>query len=174
MIFEDADYLQMQAALRQFVKTDTKGYAPVPGQLYAIIREVQRPAFVDVDKAWSLVFKAISRSIYDSWAQFEALPEDVKGVIGSPEQLQAYALESADSTGVIENTFKRAYRDRVERKERYEMLPDKAKKALPEYTASELPSVTAQPEKRTAMPEWFKERFAELTAKMAMKEGATA
>lgn len=41
-VLEDADFLLMQKSLKQFVKTDTKGYPPVIGQLISLGQDIKK------------------------------------------------------------------------------------------------------------------------------------
>lgn len=106
----------IMAALKAYIKTDTTGFAPTPGQLIDLI---DRVGHINTDlsegEAWSLVYRALCNSTYNAAEEFGKLPAAVQKAVGSPAQLRAWAGDSEFNEGVASSTFKRAYRTVLER-----------------------------------------------------------
>lgn len=115
MVFEDYSFNQVSKAFAQYLKTDTSGFAPVPGQLIERISQETHQLDLSEGEAWGLVYKAICRSNYSSKEEFEKLPPLVQKAVGSHESLRAMAADSNFDMGVESSNFKRAYRTCLER-----------------------------------------------------------
>ena len=64
-------------------------------------------------EAWALVAKAIRNGIYGSREEFEALPESVRRVVGTPARLREWAVMDSDRVhSAVARDFRRAYRAR--------------------------------------------------------------
>lgn len=104
-------YEEMYFSLMQFFKHDTKGFAPIPGQLIQPVLEKRVSAFApDEGKAWALVHDAIENGIYGSELEFKRLPSIIQQAVGSPKEIQAWAMADSESMEVIRSNFLRAYR----------------------------------------------------------------
>ena len=70
--------------------------------------------------------------------EFEKLPPDIRRVVGSPEQLKAWAAMEADEVeSVIASHFMRAYRMVEQREREAVLLPRFIRDALPEFKMTE-------------------------------------
>lgn len=76
-------------------------------------------------EAWSIVWKAICRSSYNSEEEFDKLPDDLKKVVGSPGQLRAWAIDEGFNLGVESSNFKRDYRNYMQQKRENAKLPER-------------------------------------------------
>ena len=114
-IFEQTPYELVDQALTSYIATDTKGFPPVPGALNERIGQMRDLEGMNENEAWSLVFKALCRGIYNSREEFDKLPEDIQRIVGHPRQLHEWAmLDTHEVSTVIAAGFKRAWRARKE------------------------------------------------------------
>ena len=112
-IFRNAPYDQVEHALMTFIATDTKGFPPQPGSLISLMAQAARADEPDENEAWALVMKAASRGYYNSREEFDKLPECVRQIVRSPQQIYEWAqLDTHEVQTVIASNFKRAWRDR--------------------------------------------------------------
>ena len=63
LALSDISFDLAQKAFLAYLRADTKGFAPTPGQLIALVRELNTPKQLNELEAWSLVEKAIRNSI---------------------------------------------------------------------------------------------------------------
>ena len=75
-------------------------------------------------KAWDKVYKAICNSTYNSESEFEKLPPIAQKVVGSPNQLRAWAMDESFNAGVESSNFKRLYVQGQEREKKQLQLPE--------------------------------------------------
>lgn len=54
---------------------------------------------------WNCIKKAIRNSAYNSYEEFEKLPEAAKTFVGSPNQLREWALSTDYNDGVVKGQF---------------------------------------------------------------------
>ena len=75
-IFTDDPAEVVAAAVKAFIATDVKGFAPKPGQIKASIVKVTQPAELEMSEleAWGMVSRAVSNGIYGSQKEFDKLP----------------------------------------------------------------------------------------------------
>ena len=114
-IFEHTPYELVSQALMSYIATDTKGFPPVPGALNERICQARELNGMNENEAWSLVFKALCRGIYNSEEEFSKLPEEIQRIVGHPRQLHEWAmLDTHEVSTVIASGFKRSWRARKE------------------------------------------------------------
>ena len=114
-IFAGTPYELVSQALMSYMATDTKGYPPVPGALNERIAQMRELTGMNENEAWSLVYRALCRGIYNSREEFEKLPEEVQQIVGHPSQLYEWAmLDAHEVSTVIMSSFKRSWRARKE------------------------------------------------------------
>ena len=114
-VFAQTPYELVSRALTLYIAADTKGYPPVPGALNALIGQMQEKDRMNENEAWSLVYKALCRGIYNSEEEFSKLPEDVQKIVGHPRQLHEWAmLDTHEVSTVIAAGFKRSWRAQQE------------------------------------------------------------
>lgn len=122
-ILSDCTYDQASLALKAYIRSDSSGFAPSPGQLIDKMQNFVSEKELNEIEAWSLVNRAIKNSGYNSVEEFDNLPETVKKAVGSPEQLRAWALDSSYNESVISSQFMRTYRTESTRKINLKKLP---------------------------------------------------
>lgn len=144
IMLSDYSYGQVEAAVRAFIRSDSKGYAPSVGQ---VIEKLQllfgsRDSEINEMAAWGMVLKAVRNSAYHAEEEFAKLPPVVQRAIVSPAQLREWAvMEDVDGTGlnVMQSNFMRTYRQEIAReKEMRKLSPDLQE--LVQKTAGQLTS----------------------------------
>lgn len=124
-MFQSEPYAVVEAAVRRFLATDTKGFPPVIGQIKEQIRQITRPEDRTEQEAWSLVARALRNGIYGAQEEFDRLPEDVQRIVNSPEQLREWAMMDADTVqSVVASNFQRSYRARAAATREWDKLPE--------------------------------------------------
>lgn len=123
LALSDIPFDLAQKAFLAYLRADTKGFAPTPGQLIAFVRELNTPQQLNELEAWSLVEKAIRNSIYNSQEEFSKLPPLVQKAVGSPNVLRLWAADGSYSEQVASSNFMRSYRNEAKKQEEYEKLP---------------------------------------------------
>lgn len=77
-------------------------------------------------EAWQLVHKAIS--YYNAQEKFDALPQLLQKLVGSPNQLREWALMDSETVNsVIQSNFMRSYTVRIRQEKEMSMLPESAR-----------------------------------------------
>ena len=80
--------------------------------------------------AWSLVYKAICNSSYNSVKEFEKLPEIVQKVVGSPSALESLARSDGFNEEVEKSLFVKQYNAMITREQENAKLPQSIKDRL--------------------------------------------
>lgn len=122
-ILSDCTYDQASLALKAYIRSDSSGFAPSPGQLIDKMQNFVSEKELNEIEAWSLVNRAIKNSGYNSVEEFEKLPGIVKRAVGSPEQLRAWALDCSYNESVVSSQFMRTYRIESAKKIELKKLP---------------------------------------------------
>lgn len=128
-MFSDDPVQEVAAAVKAFIAQDTKGFAPVIGQIKQLMLKVKSDDMGE-GEAWMLIRKAISNGIYGSCEEFEQLPEILQRVVGSPDQLEQWAMLTDGLDTVVQSNVKRAYRQELEREQFNRALPTDVRTAL--------------------------------------------
>lgn len=111
MILEEENFNEIQTAFKMYCKTDTTGFAPVPGQLIALIHDITEPYVSTADEAWSKVLMAARDGTYHAEERFSAFDDITKMCVGSPSNLSAMSLvDETALTTVIRSQFVKEYR----------------------------------------------------------------
>lgn len=119
-VLKGYDDEQVKKAVEAYIVSDTSGFAPTPGQIVGMVRSISEPEGMTETQAWSYVYKALSNSLYGYKEEFEKLPDNVKRVVGNPEQLREWAtMDLKDVSSVVSSNFMRSYR--AAEKERKDM-----------------------------------------------------
>ena len=105
----DQNAATIGASLKNYVRTNTSGFAPSIGQLVQGAYEIKNRDELSAGEAWSMVYKALCRSNYYADEEFAKFPDEVKRAVGSPAQLRAWACDSDFNEGVASSNFRRAY-----------------------------------------------------------------
>ena len=122
-VTEEYTYEQVDIALRSYMKTNTIGFAPAPGQIIDKIHTMTQPQELNEMEAWSLVSKAIRNSGYNSADEFAKLPPLVQKAVGLPSQLRTWALDENYNEQVAMSSFQRAYKAELKLHEELQKMP---------------------------------------------------
>lgn len=118
-VLSDFEYSDIVFSLREYARTNTTGFAPVPGQLIAPLVEKRMSAVApNESEAWSKVLEALGDSIYHSAARFRELPPLVQQAVGSAYVLTTWAQMESEDLEVVHSNFNRAYRSLAEQASR--------------------------------------------------------
>lgn len=129
-ILSDITYRDAEIGLMAFVSQDLKGFAPTVAQLIDKINSVKNPAIAEMTEmeAWNLVRKAVGNSSYNSEAEYNKLPDILKRIVGSPNQLKDWAMtDIKELNTVIQSNFMRSYNAKASKQKEYEALPSSIK-----------------------------------------------
>lgn len=128
-MFRDDPVELVAAAVKALIATDERGYPPHIGAVKAMMRRLSKPDELTELEAWALVLKAIKRGITGSRAAFDALPDTVRRVVGSPSQLREWAMMAPDTVqSVVASNFQRSYRARAASEKEFSALPEDVKR----------------------------------------------
>lgn len=109
-LLSDYTYSQVDAALRAYILTENKGFAPTIGQIVEKIALLNQPEIPTGLEAWAMVRTAASNSTYHAEEEFEKLPSCVQRAVGSPGTLEKWAkTEQTDLETVVQSNFLRTY-----------------------------------------------------------------
>lgn len=123
-MFAEDDYRLVAAAVKALIASDSKGFPPVIGQVKEKLRLLTEKKDMTEQEAWGLVAKAVRNGIWGSQEEFDKLPEDIRRIVGDPEQIRSWALMDSDSLhSVVASNFQRAYRVRAAQRKEYAALP---------------------------------------------------
>ena len=128
-MFADDPVKLVAAAVKALIVTDAKGFPPSIGAVKEKLRQIAQPAQMLPAEAWAVVWRAVQRSGYNSRSEFEKLPDTLKRLVGSPEQLKAWSQMDADTVqSVIASNFQRSYQARAKQEADFQALPEDVKK----------------------------------------------
>lgn len=140
-------YSQAGAALKAYIRSDTSGFAPTPGQIISQIVKMVIPEELNEMEAWALVSKAIRNSGYNSAEEFSKLPALVQAAVGAPEQLRTWALDQNYNEMVVSSNFIKTYRISLSRQSELAKMPEEIKRAIQKTNES---SYSSQIRKKNA------------------------
>ena len=123
MMLSNYTYEQISVALKAYILADTNGFAPSIGQLVDRVNTFSQPQELNELEAWSLVYKAIRNSSYNSEYEFSMLPELVRKAVGTPNQLRTWAMDENFNGQVVGSHFIRCYRAEVARDRDFQKMP---------------------------------------------------
>ena len=94
-------------------------------------------------EAWQLVARAISNGIYGSKKEFDALPQTIQRIVGSPNALREWAMMDSDVVhSVVASNFQRSYRVVSEREREIKALPQDVREIVNLLAASKTMEIT--------------------------------
>jgi len=105
-------------------------YPPTIADIKNKINFIMQPEQPTEHEAWNSVRKAISDSIYNAEKHFDNLSEDVKKIIGSPNQLREWALTEDLNLEVVQSNFMRSYKAKMQYKQQIQALPESTKQLI--------------------------------------------
>lgn len=129
-ILSEYTYEQVDGALRLFIMSDKIGFAPSIGQLVDKIHTMTQPQELNEMEAWSLVYKAICNSTYNSVSEFEKLPPLVQKAVGLPDSLREWAMTENFNHEVVMSNFQRAYKAELKRHEELQKMPQNVRNLI--------------------------------------------
>lgn len=166
-IMEEYTYEQVNAGLKMFMKSDTSGFAPAPGQIIDNIHKLTEPQELNEMEAWALVSKAIRNSGYNSVEEFAKLPPLVQKAVGLPSQLRTWALDENYNEEVVSSNFIKCYRAELSKKRELQKMPKAVRDMIARVSKN---SYSGQIEKkRQEMIEIVKERKQDETKALEAK-----
>ena len=134
-VTEEYTYEQVDIALRSYMKTNTSGFAPVPGQIMEKIHTMTTPQELNEMEAWSLVSKAIRNSGYNSTDEFAKLPPLVQKAVGLPSQLRTWALDENYNEEVVSSNFIKCYRNELAKQRELQKMPQNVRNLIEKANA---------------------------------------
>lgn len=128
----------VEAAVHSHIATNK--WPPTMAEINAEIARLTQPDEITEMEAWNLVTKALSNSGYEAKAEFDALPETIQRVLGSPATLREWAvLPVKEVQTVVASNFQRSYRAKVEADRKYSVLPATVKDMMATSAIKSLP-----------------------------------
>ena len=168
--------------MKSYVRSDTSGFAPTPGQIIKTIQTIINPQALTETEAWLLVSKALRNGYYGAEREFVALPPLVQKAVGSPSQLRNWSQTDLDSIeNVVQSNFMRTYRIEVKRAEEISRMSDDVQKHIagvnkdrvPQLSNSATPQIETDKketaEANTEMSEETRERLNEMYERFGRK-----
>ena len=123
-MFSADDPAVVGAAVKSLIAADEKGFPPTIGQVKAKMRLISEKKEMTGQEAWNLVLKAVSNGLYNAKREFEKLPEAVRQLVGSPNQLREWAqMDTGTLNSVVASNFQRAYKARAVYRQELAALP---------------------------------------------------
>lgn len=177
-MLKDYTYIQVEAALDTYIRTNKSGFAPSIGEIIDILHMLFGEEDANEAEAWGLMWRAVKNSIYHAEEEFNKLPEAIQKTAVSPARLKELAVSQMDdiSIGVERSNFMRTYRSELaKQKEIRKMSPEVrmlARKALKaaEEEAGAPPQIeskedNAHQEVTFGVPERLREKYLKLFEK---------
>lgn len=132
LALKDYEYTVAQKAVIAFATSDTKGFAPVVGQIIHKIKSFYpQTREITESEAWDMVYKAICNSNYNAAEEFNRLPKRVQRAVGSSEMLKSWAMLGIDEVNtVIQSNVMRSFKVAQAQEKEFEALPQ----AIKEFT----------------------------------------
>lgn len=122
-----------------YIASDTKGFPPAIGQLKEKLLQITEPKALTEQEAWNYVAKALRNSLYNAKAEFDKLPDEIKGIVGSHNQLREWAMmDSERVNSVVSSNFMRSYKVRVKHEREMLTLPNQVREFISIATQDKL------------------------------------
>lgn len=129
--FQDEGVDMVLAAVRAMISIKENDHAPTPGEVKSFLRRIKEPEEMTEMEAWGLVSGAAKNALYASREEFDRLPPALQRMVGTPEQLRAYAMMDAQTLeSVVGSNFMRSFKVRQRRERELDMLPESLRAAL--------------------------------------------
>lgn len=117
-------------AFKVYMKTNTSGFAPTPGQIIEKVHFLSAPQELNEMEAWALVSRAIRNSTYNFDYEFSKLPPLVQRAVGLPSQLQTWALDENYNEQIVSSHFIKCYREQATRQKDIAKMPERIKQLI--------------------------------------------
>ena len=129
--FAEYEYAVVVSALDAYIAVDDQNKAPNVGMLKSLIRKMTQPEEMTEQEAWEKVANALRNSGYNSVSEFEKLPEPIKRVVGSPNQLKEWSQMDVETLqSVVASNFQRSYRARTKSDKEYMAIPASVRETI--------------------------------------------
>lgn len=123
-VFADDDVRLVAAAVKAIIVADTREFPPTIAHVKEKMRELVQPETLTEAEAWGFIARATRNGIYGSKEEFDKLPPPLQKLVGSPEQLRAWAMMDSDTLhSVVSSNFQRSYKVIVQREQEAAKLP---------------------------------------------------
>lgn len=130
-MFADTPYEMVGLAVKTFIATDVEGYPPNVGRIKRELMKLTEKEQMTEQEAVSLIMKATRNGLYRAKEEYEKLPPVLQRLVGSPEQIRAWARMPADELQtVVASNLMRSYRAIAKKEEEYQALPSSIKNLL--------------------------------------------
>lgn len=127
-MFRAEDGRIVAAAVKSLIAAKADSFPPSIGAVKEKMRQITTPEPVSEQEAWSRISKALRNGTYGAEREFAALPEDLQRVVGSPEQLRAWAaMDEKSVQSVVASNVQRSYRAKVQADREFAALPEDVK-----------------------------------------------
>lgn len=167
----DLDYKTLEASIMKHMTTSK--FPPTPADIRegaASVSNTERE--LTELEAWHLVRRAISNSNYNSEEEYAKLPPVIQKAVGHPSNLREWAqMDTKEVDTVQEALFARNYTAAIKREKELRQMNPQLRKLL-EHTAERLyipeakePAPAIEQKESAPMPDWVKERIAEMSGK---------
>lgn len=134
-LLKDIPYDLCQAAIHKYMTTNK--FPPTIADVRQLATEIVTPETMNEGEAWSLVYKAICNSAYNSQAEFDKLPKECQKAVGNAAILREWASLNMDEVNtVIQSNFMRSYKVEVKRLQEYKQLPESTKDVIQKLSES--------------------------------------
>lgn len=131
MMFADDPAQDVLAAVQALIATQVEGYPPTVGAVKAKMDALRNPNAMTEGEAWKRIYRAICNGIHGSVKEFNALPESLQRIVGSPNQLRDWAVMDADTVNsVVASNVMRAFRTCEAAARETRMLPESLRTAI--------------------------------------------
>ena len=131
---EDYTFEEASIGLKAYLKSDSEGFPPSPGQVATMIQKIKFNPKTEITaaEAWELVYKAICDLRWDEpEIEFNKLPTACQRAIGSAAGLVQIAMMDNDDVMIGEKArFIRQYDSIREHEKDYERLPNRVKELI--------------------------------------------
>ena len=123
-MFADEPYELVNAAVKTYIASDTKGFPPAIGKIKQICLSLLESENISEAEAVSLILKATKNGVYGYEEEFAKLPPVCQRIVVNPERLKDWALLDSDEVNtVIASNLRRAYVAEKTREQEVRALP---------------------------------------------------
>lgn len=137
-MLKDYDYNTIMASLKSYMIGNPSQFAPSVGQLINGIYDVQHRNDMTAEEAWSIAYKAIGNSAYNSQEEFDKLPRSIQRALGSPSNMKEIALKEGVDYQVEKSVFVKSYRNAVAMERQNALIPSDVKAVIDTTTQAML------------------------------------
>lgn len=130
-MFVEEPFHLVSMAVKAHIASDTKGFPPHIGAIKEAIVKLMQPDTMTEQEAWALVSAAAANAKYEAEKEYRKLPLLLQKLVGSPNELRAWALMEADVfSRVVASNFQRSYRAEVAKQKELLSLPSDVREGM--------------------------------------------